>query len=63
MTMAQTLPPTSRDEAWRYADMAAVARLWPDLPPAQSITIPAGQADCVIIDKLPANGVVQINAK
>ncbi|MFM6854640.1 MAG: SufD family Fe-S cluster assembly protein [Sphingopyxis sp.] len=43
--------------------MAAVARLWPDLPPAQSITIPAGQADCVIIDKLPANGVVQINAK
>ena len=33
--------PSRRDEAWRYADLDAVARLWP-LPVVESIVVPAG---------------------
>ncbi|HEX2811760.1 MAG TPA: SufD family Fe-S cluster assembly protein [Sphingopyxis sp.] len=33
--------PTRRDEAWRYSDMEALARLWP-LPAPESIMVPAG---------------------
>ena len=33
--------PTRRDEAWRYSDMEALARLWP-LPAPESIVVPAG---------------------
>jgi Fe-S cluster assembly protein SufD len=33
--------PTRRDEAWRYSDMAALARAWP-LPAAESVIVPAG---------------------
>ncbi len=33
--------PTRRDEAWRYADLDAVARLWP-LEAPESIIVPAG---------------------
>ncbi len=32
--------PTGRDEAWRYSDIAALARAWP-LPAAESIVVPA----------------------
>ncbi len=35
------LIPTRRDEAWRYSDMEALARLWP-LPTPESIIVPAG---------------------
>ncbi|MEY4270354.1 MAG: hypothetical protein RLZZ58_1570 [Pseudomonadota bacterium] len=35
--------PTRRDEAWRYADIDALARAWP-LPAAESIIVPAGGA-------------------
>ena len=35
--------PTSRDEAWRYSDIEALARVWP-LPAAESIIVPAGGA-------------------
>ena len=38
--MSQPLP-TRRDEAWRYADLDAVAKLWP-LPEAEHIVVPAG---------------------
>jgi len=38
--MTATLP-TRRDEAWRYSDMEALARLWP-LPAPESIVVPAG---------------------
>lgn len=38
--MSQALP-TRRDEAWRYADLDAVAKLWP-LPEAEHIVVPAG---------------------
>ncbi len=34
--------PTRRDEAWRYSDLAAVARVWPVAAP-EAITIPAGE--------------------
>src|SRR3546814_11965496 len=33
--------PTRRDEAWRYSDIEALARLWP-LPAPESIIVPAG---------------------
>jgi Fe-S cluster assembly protein SufD len=34
--------PTRKDEAWRYSDLDAVARLWP-VPPATVIEVPAGE--------------------
>jgi Fe-S cluster assembly protein SufD len=34
--------PTRRDEAWRYADIDAVAALWP-VPPAETITLAPGE--------------------
>jgi Fe-S cluster assembly protein SufD len=33
--------PTRRDEAWRYSDLGALARVWP-LPAAEAIVVPAG---------------------
>ncbi len=42
MAEAGTLTlPTRRDEAWRYADLDAVARLWP-LPAPEAVIVPAG---------------------
>ncbi|MBA3897064.1 MAG: SufD family Fe-S cluster assembly protein [Sphingomonadaceae bacterium] len=41
--MAVALP-TRRDEAWRYSDLDAVARLWP-VPPAIVIDVPAGASE------------------
>lgn len=38
--MSAAALPTRRDEEWRYADLAALARAWP-LPPAESIIVPA----------------------
>ncbi len=37
-----TALPTRKDEAWRYSDIDAVARLWP-VPPAIIIDVPAGE--------------------
>ncbi|MFA5989026.1 MAG: SufD family Fe-S cluster assembly protein [Sphingomonas sp.] len=34
--------PTRRDEAWRYADLGAVASIWP-LPAPERIVVPAGE--------------------
>lgn len=34
--------PTRKDEAWRYSDLEAVARLWP-VPSATVINVPAGE--------------------
>ncbi len=33
--------PSRRDEAWRYSDIDALARVWP-LPAAESVLVPAG---------------------
>lgn len=38
-----TALPTRRDEAWRYADLDAVARLWP-LPAPERILVPADES-------------------
>lgn len=35
--------PTRKDEAWRYSDLDAVARLWP-VPPATVIDVAAGES-------------------
>ena len=50
--------PTRRDEAWRYADLAALEALWP-LPAPESIVVPAGSqfARTIMQD---AGGVVRI---
>ena len=40
MTAISPSLPTKRDEAWRYADMNAVAAAWP-LPTPESIIVPA----------------------
>jgi Fe-S cluster assembly protein SufD len=55
--LSQPLP-TRRDEAWRYADLEAVAKLWP-LPEAEHIVVPAGGqwARSIVQD---AGGVHQI---
>ena len=36
-------PPTRRQEDWRYADLAALEKLWP-LPVAEAIHVGAGEA-------------------
>ena len=58
--MSELLPlPTRRDEAWRYADLDALARLWP-LPERERVTVRAGEtfARSVVQD---AGGVVQLS--
>lgn len=40
--------PTRKDERWRYADLEAVARLWP-APPARLISVPAGESRTEIL--------------
>lgn len=42
LTPGDTLP-TRRDEAWRYADLAALADVWP-LAPAAAVRVAAGAA-------------------
>lgn len=43
MTVA-TLPlPTRKDEAWRYADLGALDRVWHELAAPRRIAIPAGE--------------------
>ncbi len=38
---SMTALPTRRDEAWRYSDLAAVARVWPVAAP-EMLVVPAG---------------------
>ena len=42
MSALATLP-TRKDEAYRYADFAALDRVWPTLAPPREIVIPAGE--------------------
>ncbi len=44
--------PTRRDEAWRYADLEAVARAWPP-PPAHRLALGPGEADAQALDLPP----------
>jgi Fe-S cluster assembly protein SufD len=49
--------PTRRDEAWRYADLGAVASVWP-VPPAEVIEVAAGETLArVIVQDAPLDAV------
>ena len=49
--------PTKHDEAWRYADIDALALVWP-LPAAESIIVPAGGKFArTIVQDTPCPGV------
>lgn len=50
-----TALPTRRDEAWRYADLKAVATHWPPLP-ARLISVPAGASDSQVL-RVYAGGI------
>ncbi|GAA4008068.1 hypothetical protein GCM10022280_00950 [Sphingomonas swuensis] len=41
--------PTRKDEAYRYADLAALDRVWHGLAPARRIDIPAGEQDAHVL--------------
>jgi Fe-S cluster assembly protein SufD len=55
VTALSALLPTRRDEAWRYADLKAVATHWPP-PPARLISVPAGGADAQVL-RIEAGGI------
>jgi Fe-S cluster assembly protein SufD len=48
MSVATTLP-TRKDEAYRYADLSALDRVWHGLAPARRIDIPAGERDAHVL--------------
>lgn len=54
--------PTRRDEAWRYSDHDALARVWGEVSSAEQIGVPAGETVTRIIDTLPSSGIVRIHA-
>lgn len=55
-----TLPlPTRRDEAWRYADLDAVARVWPVAAP-QRIVVRAGESGALSLVQDASEGEVAI---
>ena len=45
--------PTKRDEAWRYADLKALATVWSKLEGPEKITVPAGERQSRQIAELP----------
>lgn len=61
MTMRAALP-TWRDEDYRYADFAALARVWPGLDAPERIDVTAGEAGSLIIDALEAVDGVAVRA-
>nr|WP_314441767.1 SufD family Fe-S cluster assembly protein [uncultured Sphingomonas sp.] len=48
MSVAATLP-TRKDEAYRYADLSALDRVWHGLAPARRIDIAAGEQDAHVL--------------
>lgn len=54
-------PPTRKDEAWRYADLGSVARIWPVADPEQ-IIVAAGQAETRHLIQSAGDGAVAIHA-
>ena len=55
-----TALPTKRDEAWRYSDLAAVARVWPVAAP-EVIVVPAGESATRTLVQTAAPDVVAIH--
>jgi Fe-S cluster assembly protein SufD len=61
VTLAAALAlPTRRDESWRYADLDAVARVWPAAAP-EAIVIAAGQTETRHLIQAAADGAVAIH--
>ncbi len=58
--MNAMLLPTRKDEAWRYADLEAVARVWPVAAPEQ-IIVASGQAETRYLIQSAADGAVAIH--
>ena len=54
-----TAPPTRRNEAWRYSDLAAVSRVWP-VAAAEVVVVPAGTTLTRDILQDAADGAVGI---
>jgi len=54
------LLPTRKDEAWRYADLDALARVWPVAAPEQ-IIVASGQAETRYLIQSAADGAVAIH--
>ena len=57
--MGATLP-TRRDEAWRYADLDAVTRVWPVTAP-EAIVVAAGQSEARHLIQDAGGGAVAIH--
>jgi len=57
--MHAALLPTRRDEAWRYADLDALARVWP-LAGEERIVVPAGESFSRIIVQDAVPGAVAV---
>ena len=57
-----TLPlPTRKDESWRYGDLEALARVWPQVAGnTETITVPAGESFARILVQDAAPGTVAI---
>ncbi|NCP11621.1 MAG: SufD family Fe-S cluster assembly protein [Sphingomonadales bacterium] len=56
-----TLLPTRKAEAWRYADIAALSRVWDDLAAPEEISVAAGETKATVIDTLPPSGIRRID--
>ena len=54
------LLPTRKDEAWRYANLDALARVWPVAAP-ERIIVAAGQAETRYLIQSAADGAVAIH--
>ena len=57
-----TAIPTRKDEAWRYSDLEAVARLWPLAAPEQ-IHVGVGEDVVRSISELPASGIARMSVE
>lgn len=58
--MSAMLLPTRKDEAWRYADLDAVARVWPVAEP-EAIVVAAGTTETRHLIQSAADGAVAIH--
>lgn len=54
-----TAVPTRKDEAWRYSDLGAVARVWP-VAPSEVVTVAAGTRASRVLVQDAAAGAVAI---
>src|SRR3546814_20560902 len=52
--------PTRKLEDWRYADVDALARVWPTAHGPERISVRAGDADRLVITGLEANAGVAL---